>query len=368
VTLPISTVYDVAMGATRGFGRMGPTVIIDKILRPTAQVGLAAIVLLAGWRGGLGLAWSLPYMAAWLAGLWALRMAIHANPPVDPEPAEHSLPPIRKEFWSFTLPRAVASVAQIVLQRLDIVLVAALRGPRDAAIYTAATRFLVVGQFINQAITLPVQPALSAALSANDRPHARALYRASTTWLVLGSWPLFCLGTVLAPLYVSVFGHSYHTGADVVVLLSLTMLVAGGVGLVDTVVMMAGRSSWNLGTTAVALVLNVGVDLALIPHYGIMGAAIGWSISILASNLMALTLVWRGLGQHPYGLSVGLACLLCSVCFLALPGLSWLVLGRTDVAPIAGCVVGLGLFFAGLHKWRELFDLDGLLRRRSVTS
>jgi O-antigen/teichoic acid export membrane protein len=345
---------------------MRPTVVVDKILRPGAQVGLAALVLILGWRGGLGLAWSLPYMAAWVAALWTLRALVRAHPSVDPEPAESTLPSVGREFWSFTLPRAVASVAQIVLQRLDIVLVAALRGPREAAIYTAATRFLVVGQFINQAITLPVQPALSAALSADDRVHTRALYRASTTWLILGSWPLFCLGTVLAPIYVSVFGHAYHTGVDVVVLLSVSMLIASGVGLVDSVVIMAGRSSWNLATTGVALVLNVGIDVALIPHFGIMGAAIGWSVSIVVANLMALGLVWRGMGQHPYGASVGVACALCAGCFLVLPALSWLILGRGDLAPIAGCVVGAALFVAGLYRWRELFDLDGMMRRRVV--
>ena len=41
-------------------------------------------------------------------------------------------------FWSFTLPRGLAAIAQIALQRLDILLVAGMRGPAAAAVYTAA--------------------------------------------------------------------------------------------------------------------------------------------------------------------------------------------------------------------------------------
>jgi O-antigen/teichoic acid export membrane protein len=368
VTLPISAVYDVALGATRGFGLMRPTVLIEKIIRPLGQVALAGVVLTAGWRGGLGMAWSVPYLAGWVGALWMLRRALHAHQPTTSPPAQPASPTITREFWSFTLPRAVASVAQIVLQRLDIVLVAALRGPREAAIYTAVTRFLVVGQFINQAITLPIQPALSAALSADDHVHARELYRASTTWLVLASWPLFCLGTVLAPIYVALFGHSYRSGVAVVVVLALTMLLASGVGLVDTVIIMAGRTSWNLGTTAMSLVINVGVDVALIPHFGIMGAAVGWCASIAASNLVALALVWRGLGMHPFGASVGAACVLSAGCFLVLPLVSWLAFGRTHVAPVAGCVVGIVVFVLALRRWQDLFDLRGLLRRPVAAS
>ncbi len=61
-----------------------------------------------------------------------------------------------------------ASVGQVVMQRLDIILVAAISGPVWAAIYTAATRFLVVGQMVNRALSTAVQPRLGEQLARND--------------------------------------------------------------------------------------------------------------------------------------------------------------------------------------------------------
>ncbi len=43
-------------------------------------------------------------------------------------------------------------MCQIAIQRADIIIVAALISPSAAAVYTAATRFVVLGQFSSMAI------------------------------------------------------------------------------------------------------------------------------------------------------------------------------------------------------------------------
>lgn len=187
-------------------------------------------------------------------------------------------------FWRFTAPRAVASVAQLALQRLDIVLVAAIRGPAEAA----ATRFLVVGQLGGQAISLAVQPHLGVHLTREDRAETNNLYRTATAWLILMTWPLYLLAVAFAPYLLGVFGAGYAEGAAVVLVLCLTMLVATGCGMVDVVLNMAGRTSWNLGNSLLALTVNVTLNHLLIPPLGILGAAIAWAVAILVNSLLPL--------------------------------------------------------------------------------
>ena len=248
------------------------------------------------------------------------------------------------------------------MQRLDIVLVAALAGPGAAAVYTAATRFLVVGQFVNQAVSAPVQPRLSALLAAGDRSGARTLYRVSTTWLVLLSWPMFGAAIALAPTYLAAFGRGYSNAVAVVVILSVSMLVASACGLVDSVVIMAGRTSWNLATTLLALAVNVIIDLLLIPDHGILGAAIGWCAGILVSNVVPVLLAWRGLRLHPVGRSLLLALGSCGVCFILLPVLAT-ALTHSQLAALGALVTGGLLFAAFAWHERAVFELSGILTR-----
>lgn len=363
VLLPLTAAYDVALGATRGFGWMLPTVLVEKIGRSVVQMGLVTGVLVLGWSGGLGYAWALPYIGGFVAAMWMLRTALHTRLGQSRPQRDSESRPVAREFWSFALPRAVAGVAQIVLQRFDIVLVASMRGAREAAIYTAATRFLVVGQFLNQAITAPVQPHMSAALSSGDATRARQLYQASTAWLVLVCWPLFGLVAALGPVYVGLFGHSYRSGASVVVILSVAMLIASAVGLVDTVIIMAGKTAWNLGTTLLALVVNVAMDFALIPHLGLIGAALGWFGSIMAANLVPLLIAWRHLGMHPFGRSTYLAYLLCGVCWIVLPAGAYVLFQRSEIAAATGAALGAAIYCAGLWRWRNVFGLGDMLRK-----
>lgn len=365
VLLPAAVLYDLVIGATRGFGRMRPTATVDKIARPVLQLALVSAVLAIGWRAGIGLAWATPYLVCVVAAGWMLvRIGL---PDRAPRRRGEIQQVVRAEFWRFTTPRAAAGVAQVLMQRLDIVLVAALAGPSPAAIYTAATRFLVVGQFVNQAVTAPVQPRLSALLAAGDRTGARTLFRVSTTWLVLLSWPVFGASIALAPTYLAAFGHGYRDAVDVVVILSVSMLVASACGLVDSVVIMAGRTSWNLATTLLALAVNVIVDLLLIPGHGILGAAIGWCAAILVSNVVPLLLAWRGLRLHPMGRSLALAVLVCGVCFLALP-IAAVTLTHSQIAAVAALAVGAVLFVAFAWRERAVFELSGILGRREAAA
>src|SRR5262249_61094915 len=87
-------------------------------------------------------------------------------------------------FWQFTTPRGIASLAKITLQRIDIVLVAIIMGPAAAAVYTAATRFLVVGQLGNMAISMAAQPRFTELFAIADRRSANVVYQVTTAWLV----------------------------------------------------------------------------------------------------------------------------------------------------------------------------------------
>src|SRR5262249_61540341 len=143
--------------------------------------------------------------------------------------------------WHSTGPRGFASLAKITLQRIDIVLVAIMLGPGEAAVYTAATRFLVVGQFGNMAISMAAQPRFTELFALGDRRSANVVYQVTTAWLVLLTWPLYLLAIVYGPEVLSVFGHSYRAGADLMLILRVTILLATACGQVDMVLITTGR-------------------------------------------------------------------------------------------------------------------------------
>ncbi len=363
VFIPLAGLENVTLAATRGLGSMRANVVVEQLGRPTLQVALVLLALAAGGSTLLAPAWAAAYLpAAVAAWWWWRRTGARIGGQVVTRPAS-----LRRDFWRFTGPRALASVAQSAMQRLDIILVAALAGATAAAVYTAATRFLVVGQMGTRAISLAVQPRLGAALGRGDLAEAEHYYRTSTAWLVLITWPLFLLCVVFGEQLLAVFGPGYRSGADVVLLLSLSMLVATGCGMVDMVLNMAGRTSWNMWNVFLSMGVQMGLDVLLIPRYGIFGAAVGWAAAIALANLVPLAQIGFVMGLHPFGRATVVAGSLAAGCFGAVPALARQVFGPSWAGLLVGASVGLLLYAPLLWRLRKVLELTALrgIRRGS---
>jgi O-antigen/teichoic acid export membrane protein len=315
---------------------------VDRLGRPAVQVLGAGAAIALGWSStaGLPLVWAGPYALSALAGLWWLARVLPSGR--GPALAE------AREFWAYTAPRALGSVAQVALQRLDIVLVAALAGPVQAAVYTAATRFVVLGQLAAQAIATGVQHRFGTLFAVGDRAAAGELYRTATGWLIALTWPVYLLLAVLAPYLLPVFGPGYGVGAPMLVILALAMLVATGTGMVDNVLNMAGRTTWTLANVVLALVVDVVLNVVLVPRIGALGAAIAWAVAIVLNNLLPLGQLAVSLRLHPFGAGAATAAGLAVGCFGVLPFVAAELGGRSP-AVLLGATVAGGLFYvAGL--------------------
>ncbi|MDQ3866712.1 MAG: oligosaccharide flippase family protein [Actinomycetota bacterium] len=365
VTVPVAATYDVVVGATRGLGAVRPTVVLERLVRPALQVILVTAAVAAGGQAfAVICAWAAPYAAVGVvAALWLRRLLPHGQ---QRTPSEHESD--LRLFWRFTLPRALAAMAQIALQRLDILLVGAMRGAAAAAVYTAATRFLVLGQLGNQAISYAVQPRLAMLVALEDFASARRLYQLSTVWIMALTWPLFLVALVAAPVVLEILGPSYDSGSSTMVVLALAMLAASACGLVDIVLITVGKTGWNLADTLAAFVVNVALNVALIPALGIAGAATAWAVSIVVRNCAALTQIGRRFQFHPVSrlsVTVGAQAV---VCFAAVPALSAVLLGLR--APVIAVAVVAGALVYGwqLYRLRQRLQLDVIVAPSSVAS
>ncbi|MEV4164388.1 lipopolysaccharide biosynthesis protein [Nonomuraea dietziae] len=295
LALPLMVVTDILLAATRGFGSMRTTVLLDGMLLPVAQLVLVAVVAAAALpypQEALAGAWAAPYLVVAALAALSLRRRVPRTP---------YLPGTVRDLWRHTAPRSAASAIQALFQRLDIVIVALLAGPAQAAIYTAATRFKVVGQLASQGLAQAAQPRLVRALAEGDLQRARELYQVTTMWLVLLTWPVWLGYALLAPWLLRIFGTGYDEALPVALVLAGTMMVATACGMVDVVLISAGHTSASLANLVAAVGVTVLLDLALIPAHGALGAAMGWSGGVLAKNLLPLWQIHQRYGLRPFG-------------------------------------------------------------------
>jgi O-antigen/teichoic acid export membrane protein len=350
VLLPVATAYEVLLATTLAYGTARANVLVEKLGRLPTQTALVAVATLVGAGPvGLSIAWGAPYVVGLaIVGWWCLRlMRGHGAvaPLTEAEQAE-----VTRAFWAFTTPRAAGRICQVALQRADIVLVAALLGPADAAVYTAATRFLVLGQLATQAVQQVLQPQLSGLFARGDLAEVRRLFVVATAWLMALAWPVYLVSAVAAPVLLQVFGEGYGDGRATVVILCLTMLGATACGSVDVVLLMAGRSRASLVNNAAALVVDIVLLFLLVPSLGITGAALAWAAALAVRNVLPMVQVRRAFGVSSLGAPVAWVAASAAVCFGLAPLVVTLVVPPTP-SSMAVWLPAAGLAYAGL-LWR----------------
>lgn len=367
--IPCAAVLNLTTSGTRGLGTMRATAVLDQMARPMLQLVLVGILLALIGPGTISWAWSFAYLpTAVLGWWWWVRLRDAAAEQVE----DADFRPARA-FWGFSAPRALAGVTQVAMQRLDILLVGALAGLEAAAIYGALTRFLALGQMVARAVSLSVQPLLGESLARHDYSDTAQLYQASTAWLILATWPLYLILMSFGETALSIFGADYSIGDQALLILCAAMLVATACGMVDMVLIMAGRSFWNLMNVLIAFAINLSLDLALIPPLGVLGAAIGWGAALLVGNLLPLGQVLHWYGLHPFGRGTLLAIGSCTVAFSLVPlGLRAASLEGTTLF-VSSLGLGLAVYGASLAAFRKPLQLGVLVsvvrsRRRPHTA
>ena len=356
-----ATLSSLLLAATRGFGSMLPFVAVERIGRALVRLALALVALAFGAGAVLLMVgWALPLaLGCVAAAVWLRRLA----DPVAPRAAARSggRSRVAFEFWSFSAVRGVAAALRVGILWLDLLLVAALGSARDAGIYNAASRIVAAGTFALQAVLIVIGPQISELLTRGERARVQRIYQLSSAWLTLLSFPFYVAVAAFAPLLLRGFGPGFSAGATAVAILSLAMLLDMATGPVQTVLLMAGKSSWNLLSMAATLAVNAALNIVLIPRLGLTGAAIAWLVSIVVQNAIPLVQVWLGLGLHPFSRALLVAAGGSLACFgLAAAGAIGL-LGQTIPALALFAVAALVVYAAFLFRFRAALALDAAL-------
>lgn len=373
LVLPVAVLGELALASTRARGRFGPTVCIDRLARPLLQLVVVTLVLrLGGGTTAVLTAWAAAFALGTTAACRTLLRTLRDGG--SGSTRQHSRELDRRgtarDFWRFTGPRGIAGLAQVGVQRVDVVLVAVILSPAHAAVYAVATRFVALGQLANLGVHQVLQPQFTSLLLAGDAAVLSRVHTTATAWSVLLVWPLYLVVLCSPATYLALFGDAgstYARGGPVVVVMAGAMLLAVATGPVDTLLLMAGHSTLSMVNALVALALDVLLCLLLLPSWGLVGAAVAWAVAVAVRSGLGVLQVRRLVRVRPDPRTLAPAVLAPLACFL-LPGLGWRLAGGAGttgwLVVLAACMAGYVLL---LHRLRGALSLDvllaGVLRR-----
>jgi O-antigen/teichoic acid export membrane protein len=204
-----------------------------------------------------------------------------------------------REMNRFGLPLVPSALALWAINFIDRFFVAVYKGQGEVGVYSLAVRASSVIVFLMIAFRL-AWPAF--AYSIDDDASARRTYSYVLTYLLfLCCWISLALGA-LAPWIVKVLAPTkpeFHRADEAVGLLAFASTAYAGYTVLAIGIGRARQTQFNWIVSGAAAALNVALNFALIPRYGMMGAAVSTAAAYVAL-FAGMTLTSQRVYPVPY--------------------------------------------------------------------
>jgi O-antigen/teichoic acid export membrane protein len=197
-----------------------------------------------------------------------------------------------RESLSFSLPLVPHLVMASGLVVADRFILARYRDLSEVGIYSLAYTFGMVMYLVTQSLSQAWFPIFFA--MAGDEEEIRRQLARICSGLAVFLAILACLGILLAPAFVNLFLDSrYAATAQIIPLVVMGYLFHALFSLFDLAILQAKRTSSVFVISLVAFAVNIALNLAWVPHWGMQGAAWATTLAYAVEALGAFLLAQR---------------------------------------------------------------------------
>jgi O-antigen/teichoic acid export membrane protein len=295
LALPFIALCQVYLGGTRGLKVMRHTLTIFWAGQPLAWIAL----MLAGWVvsksvGMSVLAYALSWVVATVAAWFVWQRETRRFPRLPAGPGEV------RALVKYGTPRAPAAVLSQLLFWTDYFVYSRYAKGPELGVYAASVRVAQALILFLTAVNYMFSPFVADLHAREERDKLDGLYKALTRWVVAGTVPILLLLIIVPGPILKIFGGNFQSGTAALRILLVGQAVNVAVGSVGFILIMVGRTGWDLVVYAASFLIDLGLSFVLAPRLGAEGAATAQAVTLVISNTARLWLVWRFVHIQPF--------------------------------------------------------------------
>ena len=295
--LPSFALSDTMDGIARSRGWMHLALIPPYIARPVLILVLMAASVALGAPPTASTAIAGAISATFIVGAaQAILVRARLRRDVKPGPRRRDL-----GLWiKVSIPIVMMDSFYLVMTHADIMIMNLFVMPDDIAIYYAVVKTTSLIAFVFFAVTASYGPKFAEYNASGRSDELQDLLRVAINWTF---WPSLVTAAgilVMGLPLLWLFGSEFMAGYPMMFILVIGLLARASTGPVESMMNSLGHQNVIAATLAFAMVVNIALNFALIPIYGLAGAAIATTISICLIAVLQYTFARRRLGIHAF--------------------------------------------------------------------
>jgi O-antigen/teichoic acid export membrane protein len=284
---PLQALDTVLIGLFAVLGRSRAIFFRMYVLAPVLRLAVVAVAVVAG-AGVLFIAAGYVLAAAFGSALYGavLYRVVRAEGLLAGLRLRDARLPARDVF-GLTIPLLTTDLVVVLIGASDVLLLGYFRAAADVAALAVVKPIAELNQIALASFGLLFIPVAARLFARDDDRGMNDLYWRTAAWVAVVSFPVFAVTFVLAePLVALLYGARYEPSGAFLAVLALGFYVQASLGFNGTTLMVFGKMRYVVGLNALTIVVNLTLNLLLIPRYGALGAAAGTSATHAVHNLL----------------------------------------------------------------------------------
>lgn len=294
VFLPICALRNLRLDAMKGLQQVLMGLWPDLVLSP---------LLLIIFTGCAYLFLKEKLQPSWVVGMYGLTITITFLIGAKllnrylPNAVKKATPKYQAQLWiRSALPFMFLGSMYVISSRSDLLMLGVIKGSDAVGIYVPINRGAELINFVLIAVDNSLSPIIASLYSQNKIEQLQQVVTDSSRLLMLVCLPLAFVMIVFGHHYLLIFGPDFTKGQTALTILCIGQIVNAATGPVGLLISMTGHARFGAITDGIIGLLNIILNLLLIPQWGVEGTAIATATSIIIVNVVRVIWVRKKIG------------------------------------------------------------------------
>ena len=190
-------------------------------------------------------------------------------------------------------PMAISNLAIFLMMTFDVVFLKKFKGDETVAYYAVAMKLVSILFMINNSVYISVSLKIAQLYTDKNRTELLKALKHSARIIVLLTVPVVLFVCLFSENILYFFGENYTQGKQALLILMMGQLMASFFGVSAIYLNMTGRQSIFQIVLIFAVLVNLILNIILIPIYSLTGAAIAFVSSLLFWNIVTAIIIYK---------------------------------------------------------------------------
>ena len=161
----------------------------------------------------------------------------------------------------------------------------------DVGIFNAAMRTANLMNFLLVSVNAIAAPRYAELYHQKNFSLLKLTAQDTTKFMFWLSLPVFIIVMIFPSQIMGLFGEQFRSGGTILLIMIISQFINVSTGSVGYLLMMSGNEKLLRNNIFIIAILNIILNIILVPRYGIYGAVIASGVSLTVQNMISLVIV-----------------------------------------------------------------------------